>query len=307
MRAVGYPPISGEVHVRAPGKINLALGVGGRRPDGFHPLATLFLAVSLYEDVAVSRADEPGITVTGPHAAGVPTDGTNLALRAALLLAERVGIDPEVHLTVHKGVPVAGGMAGGSADAAAALVACDALWGTHLSPGELAELGAELGSDVPFALHGHAATGRGRGEQLAPALVRGELHWALGLRHTGLATPDVFAQFDLQPGFRPAPRIPDALLLALSAGDTNAVGRALSNDLQDAAFALAPDLEETCAVAAAVGALGVVVSGSGPTVAALAADAAHARTIAAALTSAGVVETLCAAGPVPGARVVRQR
>lgn len=309
MRTGSFPPISGEVHVRAPGKINLALGVGGRRPDGFHPLATLFLAVSLFEDVAASRADGPGLTVVGPHAAGVPTDGSNLALRAALLLAEHLGVDPDVHLTVHKGVPVAGGMAGGSADAAAALVACDALWESHVPPAELAELAAELGSDVPFALHGHAATGRGRGEQLTPALVRGELHFALAIRDTGLSTPEVFARFDADhPGELPAPRVPDALLLALSAGDTNGVGRALSNDLQEAAFALAPDLEETCAAAAAAGALGVIVSGSGPTVAALAADAAHARVLANAMTAAGVADSaVCAAGPVPGARAVRSR
>lgn len=299
-------PRHGEVRVRAPGKINLALAVGGRRPDGYHPLATVFLAVSLYEDVTAARAEEPGLTVAGPHAAGVPTDGTNLALRAVALLAEHTGADPGVHLTIHKGVPVAGGMAGGSADAAAALVACDALWGTGAPAGELAELAAELGSDVPFALHGHAAQGRGRGEQLTPVLVRGPLHWALATRGSGLSTPEVFARFDADRPEPEPPHLPDALLLALSAGNVHGVGQSLSNDLQEAAFALAPDLEQTCAAMAAAGALGVVVSGSGPTVAALAADAPHARSLAASVTAAGLADAVVtASGPVPGARVVR--
>ena len=301
------PLPAGAVHVRAPAKINLALGVGGPRADGFHPLATLFLAVSLAEDVTAAHAPEPGLTVVGPHTDAVPTDGRNLALRAAHLLAEYAGVAPEVHLTVHKGVPAAAGLAGGSADAAAALVACDALWHTGLSPDQLAELGAELGSDVPFALLGHAAVGRGRGDHLAPALVRGELHWALAYRRPGLSTPEVFARFDeLRPDAAEPPPVPDDLLRALSAGDLTGVGRALRNDLQDAAFALAPDLEATCAAAAAAGALGVVVSGSGPTVAALASDAVHARAIAASLSAAGVADGVgCASGPVPRARIVR--
>ncbi len=301
-----------EVRVRAPGKVNLSLRVGPRRPDGFHPLATVFQAVSLYEDVVASAADDLRVTVSGPQADLVPTDGSNLALRAAQALAERTGIDEGVHLHLHKGVPVAGGMAGGSADAAAALLACDAFWGTALSREELHEVAAELGSDVPFLLMGQTAVGSGRGDLLTAALSRGEYHWAFGVRDSGLATPAVYAEFDaLSPGTPPGgddgldPDGDVALLHALRSGDATAVGAQLHNDLQAAAVELAPGLVETLSVAEDAGALGVVVSGSGPTVAALARSRQHALVIAAAMTAAGVADSvLTASGPVPGARVV---
>ena len=143
-----------EVRVRAPGKINLSLRVGPREDDGYHAVSTVFQAVSVFEEVVATPSEQRTLTVSGPQAELVPTDGSNLALRAAALLAERAGIDDGVHLHLHKGVPVAGGMAGGSADAAATLVACDALWRTGLSRDDLLELAAELGSDVPFSLAG---------------------------------------------------------------------------------------------------------------------------------------------------------
>jgi 4-diphosphocytidyl-2-C-methyl-D-erythritol kinase len=294
------------VHVRAPGKINLALAVGRRQPDGYHPLATVFQAVSLHEEVVARPAAELSVTVEGLHADRVPTDGTNLALRAARLLAEHVGVDDGVHLHIRKGVPVAGGMAGGSADAAAALLACDALWGTGLAREEFSDLAATLGSDVPFALLGHTAVGRGRGDLLTPALSRGEYHWAFALHHAGLSTPEVFRAFDEYVGGDTGEPEPDrALLHALRSGDPAAVGAALSNDLQPAALELAPYLAETLAVAEDAGALGVVISGSGPTVAALGRNRQHATAVAAAVTAAGVAdEVLVAGGPVPGARVV---
>ncbi|HEY3437156.1 MAG TPA: 4-(cytidine 5'-diphospho)-2-C-methyl-D-erythritol kinase [Actinotalea sp.] len=295
------------VHVRAPGKINLALGVGRRRPDGFHPLATVFQAVSLYEDVVATPSSGLTLTVSGPQADRVPTDDTNLALRAARLLATTAGIEPLAHLHLTKAVPVAGGMAGGSADAAAALLACDALWHTGLPREELAELAASLGSDVPFALLGQTAVGRGRGDLLTPALSRGEYHWALGVRAEGLSTPQVFATFDAIVGAAAEvePQADVALMQALRSGDATAVGEALVNDLQPAALELAPDLAETLAVAQDAGALGVVVSGSGPTVAALGRSRQHALAIAAAITAAGVADVvLYASGPVPGARFV---
>jgi 4-diphosphocytidyl-2-C-methyl-D-erythritol kinase len=296
-----------SVRVRAPGKVNLSLAVGRRQPDGYHPLATVFQAVSLVEEVVATPAERVTVSVTGPQAHLVPTDATNLAARAARLLAEVAGVDDGVHLTIHKDVPVAGGMAGGSADAAAALVACDALWGTGLPREELARLAGELGSDVPFALHGQTAVGRGRGHLLSPVLSRGEYHWAVGLRATGLATPAVYAAFDeVVGGVAPEePEVDEALLRALLAGDAAAVGAALSNDLQHAALELAPELAETLAVAEDAGALGVVVSGSGPTVVALARDAAHAGAIGRAWTAAHVVDGVRhAVGPVPGARVL---
>ncbi len=181
-----------SVRVRATGKVNLSLTVGRRREDGYHPLATVFQAVSLLEEVVATPAQDVTVEVTGPQADLVPTDDTNIAVRAARLLAGVTGTEAGVQLAIHKEVPVAGGMAGGSADAAAALVACDALWGTGLPRTELARLAAELGSDVPFALHGGTAVGTGRGHLLSPVLSRGEYHWAVGLAPRGLSTPDVY-------------------------------------------------------------------------------------------------------------------
>ncbi|HEY0189169.1 MAG TPA: 4-(cytidine 5'-diphospho)-2-C-methyl-D-erythritol kinase [Cellulomonas sp.] len=300
------PRTGREVRVRAPGKVNLSLRVGPRRTDGYHPLATVFQAVSVYEDVVASRSDDLRVTVSGPQSDQVPTDGSNLALRAARALAERTGIDEGVHLHLHKGIPVAGGMAGGSADAAAALLACDAYWGTGLSREELHEVATDLGSDVPFLLMGQTAVGLGRGDLLTAALSRGEYHWAFGVQETGLPTPDVFAELDRASAPTDLDTDADvALLQALRAGDATALGALLHNDLQQAAVELAPGLVETLTVAQDAGALGVIVSGSGPTVAALARSRQHALVIAAAMTAAGVTDSvLTASGPVPGARVV---
>lgn len=301
------PRTGREVRVRAPGKVNLSLRVGPRRPDGYHPLATVFQAVSVYEDVVASASEDLRVTVSGPQAERVPTDDSNLALRAARALAARTGVDEGVHLHLHKGVPVAGGMAGGSADAAAALLACDAFWGTALSREELHEVAAELGSDVPFLLMGQTAVGSGRGDLLTAALSRGEYHWAFGVRDEGLSTPRVYEEFDQLAAGRDGLETDGdvALLQALRAGDAPALGALLHNDLQDAAVELAPGLVETLAVAEDAGALGVVVSGSGPTVAALARSRQHALVIAAAMTAAGVADAvLTASGPVPGARLV---
>ena len=295
--------------MRAPGKVNLSLRVGARRPDGFHPLSTVFQAVSVYEEVVAVPHDGMLLTVGGLQAGAVPTDGSNLAVRAARLLAERAGVDDDVHLHLVKGVPVAGGMAGGSADAAATLVACDALWSTGLGRDELVALAARLGSDVPFLLAGHTAVGAGRGDLLTPALTRGEFHWAFAVRDQGLSTAEVYAVFDEMHRGDPPPAPTDAddvpLMQALAAGDAAALGQVLHNDLQPAVLELAPDLAEPLQVARDAGALGVVVSGSGPTVAALGRNRQHALVIAAAFTASGVADrVLTAVGPVPGARVV---
>lgn len=295
------------VRVRAPGKINLSLAVGRRRDDGYHPLATVFQAVSLFEDVVATPAPDVRVEVTGTQADLVPTDESNIAVQAVRLLAEATGVDDGVHLAIHKEVPVAGGMAGGSADAAAALVACDALWGTALPRTELALLAAELGSDVPFALAGGTAVGTGRGHLLSPVLSRGEYHWTVGLSARGLSTPKVYAAFDelIGASAQVEPMVDDALLRALLAGDAEAVGAALDNDLQHAALELAPELAETLTVAQDAGALGVIVSGSGPTVVALARSAGHAAALGRALLDARVVaDVRHVVGPVTGARVV---
>lgn len=296
------------VRVRAPGKVNLSLRVGPRRPDGYHPVATVFQAVSVFEEVVARPAEAFAVSASGPQAQAVPTDESNLALRAARAVAERAGVDDGVHLHLVKGVPVAGGMAGGSADAAAALVACDALWGTGLSRDELLELAADLGSDVPFALVGHTAVGQGRGHLLTPALSRGEFHWAFAVQDRGLSTAAVYGAFDDLHGAAATP--PDdeqdvPLMQALLAGDAAALGAALHNDLEGAALELDPGLAEPLAIATDAGALGVVVSGSGPTVAALARSRQHALAIAASFTASGVADrVLTATGPVAGARVV---
>ncbi|MBO3096453.1 4-(cytidine 5'-diphospho)-2-C-methyl-D-erythritol kinase [Cellulomonas dongxiuzhuiae] len=296
------------VRVRAPGKVNLSLRVGPRATDGYHPVSTVFQAVSVYEEVVATPAEEFGVSVSGPQSEAVPTDETNLALRAARAVARRTGVDDAVHLHLVKGVPVAGGMAGGSADAAAALVACDALWRTGLTRDELLELAAELGSDVPFSLVGHTAVGQGRGHLLTPALSRGEFHWAFAVQDRGLSTAAVYGAYDelRHPDVAPLDDEQDVpLMQALLAGDPAALGAALHNDLETAALELDPGLAEPLAVATDAGALGVVVSGSGPTVAALTRSRKHALAVAAAFTASGVADrVLTATGPVAGARVV---
>lgn len=292
---------------RAPAKVNVALRVGPPRPDGYHELATVFHALTLYEHVAATPGDGVSVSVEGPGAEDVPLDGRNLAARAATALASYAGVDAAVHLHLVKGVPVAGGMAGGSADAAAALVACNALWGTRLARHELHLLAAGIGSDVPFALLGGTAVGTGRGERLTPALSRGPYQWVLALADGGLPTPAVFAELDrLRAGARVGePAVPDRVMAALRSGDPERLGAVLVNDLQAAACSLRPALARTLDVGHELGALGGVVSGSGPTCAFLARDAEHALDLAVGLTAAGVCRDVRrATGPAQGARVL---
>jgi 4-diphosphocytidyl-2-C-methyl-D-erythritol kinase len=302
------------VTVRAPAKVNLRLEVGAPQPDGYHQLATVFHAVSLFDEVtaaAVSPAEDPDVqvevSVVGTGAREVPLDGSNLAVRAALLLADVAGVPDPVRLHVRKGIPVAGGMAGGSADAAAALLACDALWKTGLTRPELFDLAAELGSDVPFALLGGTAIGTGRGDRLTPALAVGEYHWVVAFAGAGLSTPAVYRELDrLRAGrILPEPRVPLEIMHALRLGDADAVGDLLANDLQPAAVSLLPRLERTLAVGFEYGALGGIVSGSGPTAVFLARDSEHALDLSVALTASGAApEVRRVRGPVHGARIV---
>ncbi|MYW08920.1 4-(cytidine 5'-diphospho)-2-C-methyl-D-erythritol kinase [Streptomyces sp. SID2563] len=296
-----------SVTVRVPAKVNVQLAVGAARPDGFHDLANVFLAVGLYDEVTVTPADSLRITCSGPDAAQVPLDASNLAARAASALAARHGIAPDVHLHIDKDIPVAGGMAGGSADGAGALLACDALWGTGTPREELLALCAELGSDVPFSLVGGAALGTGRGERLTPVEVGGTFHWVFAVADGGLSTPAVYREFDrLTEGTRvPEPAASDALLDALRSGDPKALAASLGNDLQAPALALRPSLSATLAAGTEAGALAALVSGSGPTTAFLTEDAATADRVAAALTASGTCRTArTAASPVPGATVL---
>lgn len=298
-----------SVTVRVPAKVNLQLSVGPLRDDGFHGLATVFQAVNLTDEV-VARPREGGgisLTVSGEGERTLPLDSSNLAYRAAELLASHAGIEPSVDLHIHKTIPIAGGMAGGSADAAGALVACDALWRLATPRDELMELAAELGSDVPFGLHGGTAIGTGRGEQLMSVLSRGTYHWVFALAENGLSTPDVYAACDrLREGAAVAePRVSDDLMHAVRAGDPTLLGLALSNDLQAAAISLRPALGQVLEVGDDYGALGGVVSGSGPTCAFLTRDEEHSLDIAVALTASGVCRSVKrATGPVAGARIV---
>ncbi|NYI07880.1 4-(cytidine 5'-diphospho)-2-C-methyl-D-erythritol kinase [Allostreptomyces psammosilenae] len=318
-RATAPAPGTASVTVRAPAKVNVQLAVGGRRADGFHALATVFHAVSLYDEVTASTlpasaSGEQGtvrITVSGADAAQVPTDGDNLAARAATLLARRAGVPGAVHLHIAKDIPVAGGMAGGSADAAAALLACDRLWGLDTPRATLLELAAELGSDVPFSLVGGTALGTGRGERLTPVEVGGTLHWVFAVADGGLSTPAVYAECDRLrrtdgggdgEADVPAPEAAPELLAALRAGDAKAVGAALANDLQPAALSLRPALAATLRAGREAGALGALVSGSGPTCAFLAEDAEAAGRLATALEASGTCRAArTATGEVPGA------
>jgi 4-diphosphocytidyl-2-C-methyl-D-erythritol kinase len=292
-----------------PAKINLALKVGGRRPDGYHPLATVYHAVSLYDEVEASwaEADEFAVEVSGEGADQVPLDDSNLAVRAARLLARTHGPYDSlgVRLTIRKAIPVAAGLAGGSSNGAAALLACSVLWDLDLSTEALRELAAELGSDVPFALLGGTALGSGRGEEVVPALARGTYHWVLAFGHTGLSTPAVYGRFDELTPDADTPEVPDDLMNALRSGDPGLLGAALSNDLQDAALDLQPRLRQVLEAGLEYGAVGAVVSGSGPTCAFLAANEAAAIDLTVALSADGVCrEVRRVSGPVVGARVV---
>lgn len=299
------------VHVRAPGKVNLFMRVGAAQPDGYHDVATAYQAVSLYEDVRAWPDDEFSVTFGGSiDTSSLPTDASNLAIKAAKLLARTAGVPGGVHLEIEKHVPIAGGMGGGSADAAATLVACDAMWGTALSKEELHALAAKLGADVPFALTGGTAIGTGRGDRLSPALATGSFHWVLAVAEFGLSTPGVYRELDRRreedPLLSPAPAVPavdSSVLQALRAGDALLLADALHNDLQPAALGLAPGLGGILELGESHGALAGLVSGSGPTVAFLAEDADAALELQIAL-SAARLNAVHVHGPVYGARIV---
>ncbi|MFE3186946.1 4-(cytidine 5'-diphospho)-2-C-methyl-D-erythritol kinase [Streptomyces violascens] len=296
---------SRTVTVRVPAKVNAQLGVGPARPDGFHDLANVFLAVGLYDTVTVTPAEELRITCTGPDAAQVPLDRTNLAARAAELLAARHGIEPNVHIHIDKDIPVAGGMAGGSADGAGALLACDALWGTNTPQSQLLDICAELGSDVPFSLLGGAALGTGRGEKLTPLEVGGTFHWVFAVADGGLSTPAVYREFDRLTPDAPGPVASPALLDALRTGDAKALAAALTNDLQAAALSLRPSLADTLETGRQAGALATLVSGSGPTTAFLCADPESAERVAVALTASDTCRTArVTSAPAHGATIL---
>lgn len=305
------PGRGGRVRVRAPGKLNVFFQVGDVQDDGYHDVASAYQAVSLYEDVWAETARDFSVSVSGTvDIDDVPADDRNLALRAARLVAAHIGHTGGVHLEIVKHVPVAGGMGGGSADAAAALVACDALWGAELGTAQLQRLAARLGADVPFALMGGTAIGTGRGDQLSPALAKGRFDWVIVTADGGLSTPDVYARldalrqddtFDIFPAR--APDVEAGVLHALRAGDASALAQHLRNDLQAASLSLRPDLRATLELGESAGALAGIVSGSGPTTAFLVAGPEEALELQVTLTASGRT-ALHVHGPVPGARLL---
>jgi 4-diphosphocytidyl-2-C-methyl-D-erythritol kinase len=299
----------GSVRIRVPAKINLHLQVGPLRPDGFHELTTVYHAISRFDELTARRGDTLSLTMEGEGAGELPLDERNLVIRAVQALATHTGREPLARLHLRKQIPVAGGLAGGSADAAAALVACDALWGTDLGRDELAEVAVTLGSDVPFLVLGGTALGTGRGERVSPVLAGGgSWYWVLAVADDGLATPTVYAELDRLRDADVAPPpvgAPDALLAALRQRDPKVLAKALATDLQAAALSLRPELSRTLEAGLDAGALAGMVSGSGPTCVFLATDPRHADSVAARLVEADVCRLVHAAhGPVPGARVV---
>ncbi|TLP76826.1 4-(cytidine 5'-diphospho)-2-C-methyl-D-erythritol kinase [Nesterenkonia sphaerica] len=330
----------GHVTAVAPGKVNLSLRVGPLRPDGYHEVATLYYAVSLYEEVIASPRSDEVITVSlserssftgvehrdplsgGTVPAQIPLDEQNLAYQAAALLREHLrsrdaatlsfpgterpsyGVD----LTIIKNVPIAGGMGGGSADAAATLVACSALWEAGLTKEQLADLGARLGADVPFAIVGGAAVGQGLGETLSPLLTRGELHLVMVPSSTGLSTPEVYQKLDSMRASVSLtvdpPELDHDLIRAACAADAEMITTLMTNDLQAPAVAMLPALDDMMDAGMAEGAMQGMVSGSGPTVMFLARDAAAAHQLATSLQERLDVWAIPVSGPAAGARLL---
>jgi 4-diphosphocytidyl-2-C-methyl-D-erythritol kinase len=293
------------VTVRAPAKINLHLGVGPARDDGFHELATVYQAIGLYDDVTATEAPAWSVTVTGPEdldTSDVPLDEDNIAIRAGRVLTEHHGVERRAHLAIAKNIPVAGGLAGGSADAAAALVALDRLWDLQTSDADLLALAGHLGSDVPFALLGGTAYGTGRGELVEPVRDHGQWWWVVVPNGLGLSTAAVYAEYD-RLGLGETLRAPEALFDALAEAHPEGLAGELHNDLEPASLDLRPELARTKREILECGAYAALLSGSGPTWLGLAGDADHARAIASELSEAHPV-VLCAPGPVAGAHVV---
>jgi 4-diphosphocytidyl-2-C-methyl-D-erythritol kinase len=298
------------VTARVPAKVNLQLSVGPLGADGFHEVTTVFQAISLFDDVTVATGDKGEgvkLSISGNTATGVPTDNSNLAVKAAQLMIKKYDLPADLAIKLKKEIPVAGGMAGGSADAAGVIVGLDSLFELGLSRDVMESVGSQIGSDVPFSICGGVAIGSGRGDQITPALAKGSYNWVLALSGQGLATPSVYGECDrLREGLSIAPPVvSEPLMQALRAGDAKALGKALTNELQPAACSLRPALRLVLDVGVDYGALGGIVSGSGPTVAFLVSNDEHAMDLTVALSSSGVVSSVVrATGPVNGARII---
>lgn len=313
-----------SVAVHVPAKINLFLAVRGRRADGYHEVASVYQTVAVHDVLRCSlrgprgmghhpsARGQMGLHLVHDAGAAVPTGMDNLVVRAAVLLGARTGIaaapatatdgGPITYMELSKRIPVAGGMAGGSADAAAALIALNELWRTDLPRDDLRALAADLGADVPFCVVGGTALATGTGTNFAQVLCRGVFHWVIGIGADPLPTADVYRAWDAH--CSPSQVEPDAVLAALRAQDAIALGAALYNDLQPAAFHLLPRLREDREALLDAGALGATVSGSGPTLLALCADLAHAHRVAGEV-QARFADALVATSPAGAPLVAR--
>jgi 4-diphosphocytidyl-2-C-methyl-D-erythritol kinase len=299
----------GPVKVRVPAKINLHLGIGPLRSDGYHEVTTVYHAIAVFDEITARPADTLALTMDGEGAGELALDESNLMIRAVHALALATGRAPHARLHLRKQIPLAAGLAGGSADAAATLVACDALWGTGFSREDLAAVAASLGSDVPFLVLGGTALGTGRGDQVSPVLAPGHAwHWVVALADGGLATPDVYRELDRLRDAGQAPKAAgstDEILAALRQRDATVLAASLVNDLEPAALSLRPSLRSTLDAGLAAGSLAGIVSGSGPTCVFLCRDAATAESVATKLNGSGACRAVRTAnGPVPGARLI---
>ncbi|HEX5861227.1 MAG TPA: 4-(cytidine 5'-diphospho)-2-C-methyl-D-erythritol kinase [Nocardioides sp.] len=294
------------VRARAAAKINLHLGVGGLRDDGYHDLCTVYQAITLFDTVEVEPWDTWRVeTRTEPYIdrADVPMSADNIVSRAGALLAELHEVEQRADVVVEKAIPVAGGLAGGSADAAAALVVLDRLWELQTPREELERLAARLGSDVPFALLGGTGHGRGRGELVTPVHDPGEWWWVVVPQREGLSTPAVYRHFDDMVPNAGSPASSDAVVEALATGDARELAARLHNDLQRPVFDLRPDLRNLIALGESEGALRGLVSGSGPTCVFLCDSEDDAAAVADGLRYTGQFTALTASGPAPGPTV----
>ena len=264
----------------APAKLNLFLRVLGPRDDGYHEIETLILPLTLADGVEAAAADRLSAAAAGPHAPGVPTGEDNLVVRAARALAEACEVEPRARLLIAKNVPVAAGLGGGSADAAAALRALNDLWGCGLDPEGLAEVGASVGSDVPALVHGRAVIARGRGELVEPFDCP-RLWWVIVPRE-GVRAGDAYARWDERGETGPEP---GGLLEAAVAGDLDAIAAQVFNDLEAGA---GQEVEEAKAALLDAGALASLMCGSGPSVAGLCRDGSQAEELAAAVDGIAV-------------------